>query len=110
MCFLSFLLIIEAVIAPASPAEVASEGITLHHCVKTYISKITSGVTNIMFIRKKNQINILFFTVKILNSGNIEQFHEFGNRNACTESGMTEFVKKWAKARKLKTTNFNKVR
>lgn len=43
------------VIAPAKPADLASEGITLHHCVKTYIQRVVNGETNIVFIREKNK-------------------------------------------------------
>ena len=99
-----------SVIAPEHPGEVANEGIVLHHCVKSYIDRIISGSTNIVFIRKNTELSKPFFTVEISNSGTIEQVHGFGNRNADTEPGLEEFIKKWAKERKLKLTNFNKVR
>ena len=72
--------------------------------------KVADGQTNIMFIRKKDKIDDPFFTVEVSNTGTIEQVHGFANRNASTEPGLTEFVKKWAEKRKLKLTNFNKVR
>ena len=97
-------------IAPTLPADLAVEGITLHHCVKSYIERVADGKTNIMFIRKKEEPTIPFFTVEVSNNGNIEQVHGFANRNADTEPGLTKFVKEWAKKRKLKLTNFNKVR
>ena len=98
------------VIAPKLPADLAAEGITLHHCVKSYIERVANGVTNIVFIREKDKIKDPFFTVEISNGGSIEQVHGFCNRNADTEPGLEDFVKEWAKEKKLKTTNFNKVR
>lgn len=99
-----------SVIAPTTPEDLASEGITLHHCVKTYIQRVADGETNIMFIREKNNIEAPFFTVEVGNKGTIEQVHGFGNRNAYTEPGLEDFVKEWAKACKLNTTNYDKVR
>ena len=99
-----------SVIAPTHPGDLANEGITLHHCVKSYIQRVTDGLTNIVFIRKNIEMDKPFFTVEISNSGVIEQVHGFGNRNADTEEGMEDFVSEWAKHNKLKIRNFNKVR
>ena len=98
------------VVAPKEADDIAREGIELHHCVKSYIPKIASGTTNVIFIRKKEEVDKPFFTVEISNKGNIEQVHGFGNRNADTEPGLTEFVEKWAKTKKLKINNINKIR
>ena len=98
------------VIAPTKPEDVAQEGIELRHCVKSYIPKIASGKTNIMFIRKKDDVSKPFFTVEVSNDGCIEQVHGFANRNANTEKGLTEFVEKWAKNVKLTTNTINKIR
>ena len=97
-------------IAPTLPADLAVEGITLHHCVKSYIGRVTNGLTNIMFIRKKDDTEKPFFTVEVSNKGDIEQVHGFANRNASTEPGLIDFVEKWAKERKLKLHGINKVR
>jgi hypothetical protein len=93
-----------------TPTDLATEGNMLHHCVKSYVDRVANKTTNIMFIRKRDEKDIPFFTVEVGNSGTIEQVHGFANRNADTEPGMTNFVKKWAKAKKLKAQNFNKVR
>lgn len=98
------------VIAPTNPADLASEGITLHHCVKTYIQKVVNGETNIMFIREKDKQKTPFFTVEISNKGTIEQIHGFGNRNIDTEPGLDKFVKEWCLKKKLRTNHYNKVR
>ena len=99
-----------SVIIPTKATDLAKEGFELHHCVKGYIPRVTNGDTNIVFIRKKEELDKPFFTVEITNDNTIQQVHGFGNRNANTEEGMTEFVKEWAKKRKLNISNFNKIR
>lgn len=98
------------VVVPTKATDLAKEGFELHHCVKSYIGRVIDGVTNIVFIRKKEDTNTPFFTVEITNDNTIQQVHGFGNRNADTEEGMTEFVKEWAKKKKLNISNFNKIR
>ena len=99
-----------SVISPLSPNDLANEGFVLHHCVKSYIGKVSEGHTNIMFIRKAEELDVPFFTVEISNSGAIEQIHGFSNRNLETEPDLVPFVKAWIKERKLSRQNFNKVR
>ena len=98
------------VIAPSTPEDVANEGIRLHHCVKNYIGRITNGTTNIMFIRKREAVETPFFTVEVSNEGTIVQIHGLGNRNLSTEPDLIPFVNEWAKNKKIKKSNFNKVR
>ena len=99
-----------SVIAPVMPNDLAKEGMTLHHCVKSYIDRVANGRTNIMFIRKNENLEEPFFTVEVSNDGTIEQVHGFGNRNANTEEGLEDFVKEWADAKKLSTRSYNKIR
>lgn len=98
------------VIAPDKPEDLAVEGLELRHCVKGYIPKVTRGDTNVVFIRKAEEIDKPFFTAEISNTGYIEQIHGFGNRNLSTEPDLIYFVENWRKACKLKEHDFNKVR
>ena len=97
-------------IAPTKPNELAFEGLTLNHCVKSYIDRVANGTTNIMFIRKKGHEDTPFFTVEISNTGNIEQVHGNCNRNANTEPELEKYIEEWSKAKKLKVNHYNKVR
>ena len=99
-----------SVIAPTKAEDLANEGAKLHHCVKSYIRRVADGETNIVFIRKNTDLEKPFFTVEITNNDTIQQVHGFDNRNADTEKGLTEFVEKWAKDKKLELSNINKVR
>ena len=91
-----------AVVAPTAPEEVADEGVALHHCVKTYISSVAEGETNILFIRKVSQIEKPFFTVEISHDGVLRQIHGFANRNLSSEPDLLYFVKDWVKIKDIK--------
>lgn len=98
------------VVAPIKPSDLAKEGITLHHCVRSYIDRVADGRTNIMFIRKADNLDEPFFTVEVSNNGTIEQVHGFANCNANTNPDLVKFLSEWAKACKLQTHNYNKIR
>ena len=90
------------VIAPKAPVDLAVEGIELHHCVKSFIPAVALGETNIVFIRKKGNEEVPFFTVEIDTRNSIRQAHGNCNCNVDTVAGLQEFITKWAKAKKLK--------
>lgn len=90
------------VMAPEKPLDVAVEGITLRHCVKSYIPSVSAGSTNIMFIRRKGKEEEPFFTVEVDSTGSVRQVHGMCNCNVSSVEGLTEFVKKWSKLKKLK--------
>lgn len=96
------------VIAPSHPVDIAEEGIILCHCVKSYIPKVTSGSTNILFIRKKNTPKVPFFTAEVHN-GHLRQVHGLKNCLAKTEPNLTEFIKNWAKDCNIKLSDYNKM-
>ena len=97
-------------IRPQKAEELIEEGIKLHHCVKTYISRVTDGNTNIMFIRQSGKENIPYYTVEVSNKGTIEQIHGLCNCNVEKGSNLESFVKKWAKEKHLKLNGYDKVR
>ena len=99
-----------SVVAPKTADDIAKEGITLHHCATSYIERVADGKTNIVFIRKNTSLEKPFFTVEITNYNTIQQVHGFGNRNADTEPGLTEFVEKWAASKHLLLNNINQIR
>lgn len=99
-----------SVIAPKFPNEIAEEGIALHHCVKGFLKRVAEGKTNILFIRKQEQLAKPFFTVEISNDGVVEQIHGFANRNVETEPDLIPFIEEWFKAKKLKNGGYNHCR
>jgi hypothetical protein len=99
-----------AIISPKKPADLAKEGLELHHCVKSYIERVSNGITNILFLRRKNEIDKPFYTIELSNSGSIEQIHGFANCNIDTNPEIIPFLESWIKDKKLKRNNINKVR
>ena len=89
------------IIAPERPLDVAAEGITLRHCVKSFIPSLSTGSTNVVFIRRKGYEDTPFFTVEVDNTKNIRQIHGMNNCNVDTVDGLEEFVVAWAKKKKL---------
>ena len=98
------------VVIPEKADDLGEEGAALRHCVKSYIDKVANGMTNIVFIRRKNAKDTPFFTVEVDNDKTIRQAHGFCNCNANTVEGLTEFIEKWAKEKKLKVGTINIVR
>ncbi len=98
-----------SVVAPTGPLDIVKEGSFLKHCAKSYIDDVISGQTNILFIRKNNEIKKPFFTVEVSNSKKIQQVHGFGNRKISTEDGLPAFIDEWSKKIQLKKALFYKV-
>lgn len=92
------------IIVPTSPNQVANEGQSLSHCVKTYIDKIIDGVTNIVFLRHIDDINKSYYTIEVQDN-NIYQIKGFSNCSLNKSSDIA-FIKKWAKEKKLKLSRF----
>ena len=98
------------VVVPEKADDLGTEGAALRHCVQSYINKVVNGLTNIVFIRQKESKDVPFFTVEVDNHKVIRQVHGFCNCNANTVDGLTEFVEKWAKEKKLVVGTINTVR
>lgn len=86
------------VIAPASIDDIIDEGIALHHCVKSYINAVCEKTTNILFIRKKEDIQTPFFTMEI-RGDYIRQCH--GLCNCDMDDEVKKFLSKYAVDKKL---------
>ena len=99
-----------AVITPTKMEDFIEEGMALKHCVKSYIYHVAEGKTNVVMIRRKDNLKTPFFTVEVDNNRIIQQVHGFGNCLVGTEPGLLEFVKKWANEKQLLIDNINKVR
>ena len=104
------------VVLPETPIALSAEGSALHHCVGSYIDKVSSGKTNILFIRKIDDIDKPLFTVEMSNSSVIEQIHGSCNSRITDVTvvekhpHIQEFVNSWIKTCGLEAYNYNKVR
>lgn len=80
-----------AILLPHDAAEIKEEGRILHHCVGTYVGRVASGQTTILFVRKQDDIQAPYFTLE-WNNGHIVQCR--GSHNC----GMPEAVKRFTDA------------
>lgn len=95
------------IVAPTAPIDLVVEGMTLHHCVRSYIPCVANGESIILFIRDKKEPGTPFFTVEIVDKNVIRQVHGQANSLMCTVDGLPEFIDRWAKAKRLHYTRSN---
>ena len=63
------------IIVPTSPADFEAEANVQHNCVfSTYMQKVVRGETNVVFVRKKDNVDHPFITCEVDNCGNIRQY------------------------------------
>ena len=55
-------------VVPKDGTELKREGEALHHCVGSYIDKVTRGETNIFFVRKEKEPDKPYFTLEFKNN------------------------------------------
>lgn len=82
---------------PESEQDLLKEGYNLHHCVEEFGKAIRKKQTNILFLRKKDNIDKPFFTIELSNKGKIKQVHGFDNCDIDKSSNEYKFLKKWSK-------------
>jgi hypothetical protein len=87
------------VVVPITNVDILDEAEQQQHCVASYIDKITKGETNILFIRKKENLEASLLTVE-LRDGVICQVRGFQNRIFTKEE--FEFMEEWSKKKGLK--------
>lgn len=82
--------------APESGTEIILEGKMLQHCVGGYVQRHADGKTNILFIRKKDEPDMPYFTIEISNDYQIIQCHGYRNEAACSKPDeIIEFEKQY---------------
>lgn len=86
------------ILAPKDAGEIIKEGQKLHHCVGTYIEKVSNGLTTILFIREKENPDEPYYTMEV-KDGQIIQVR--GKYNAAMTPEVNGFVNSF-KASKLK--------
>lgn len=83
------------IIAPKSVFELTTEGRTLNHCVGSYVQSVSNGKEYILFLRKKENQDIPFFTINITPNKEIRQIH--GKCNCNVPEELTPFIDSWKK-------------
>lgn len=91
------------IIACKNLIDLVKEGRTLHHCVGSYIDSVSEGREYILFLRKKEEADVPFYTIDVTPDGKVRQIHGFGNCNITND--IKPFIKLWAKKFNLNISN-----
>lgn len=75
---------------PKKVREIRQEGQNQHHCVATYIDRMVSGETCILFVRKKKEPEESYYTVEV-REGKVIQVR--GKYNADPKEDVENFIK-----------------
>lgn len=97
-----------SIIACKDLLELGREGSELHHCVGSYVDSVRAGNEYILFLRKKTELDVPYFTVDVLPNKNVRQIH--GKYNCNVPPELMPFVKKWAKEKGLDIAGINGIR
>ena len=88
------------IVAPKSIDDILYEGDTLHHCVNktdNYFDRIASKESYILFLRKKENLEVPFYTLEVEPDGTIRQKRaEFDRQNKDIDE-VTSFLRLWQK-------------
>lgn len=95
------------IIAPKSVFELSAEGKMLGHCVGSYIQSVSNGKEYILFLRKKDQQDVPYFTINITPDKEIRQIH--GKYNCNVPEILTPFINSWIKKFDL-TGSYNRIK
>lgn len=95
------------IVAPKRANDLVKEGKKLHHCVASYVERVSENKTNIYFIRNKDAKDEPFYTVEV-QKGIIKQVHGLNNCNPTPDVLM--FVTRWAEAKKLLLGEYTQLR
>ena len=95
------------IIAPKSVFELSTEGQILNHCVGSYIQSVSNGKEYILFLRKKDQQDVPYFTINITPDKEIRQIH--GKCNCNVPEILTPFINSWIKKFDL-TGSYNRIK
>lgn len=95
-----------SIIVPKSLAEITSEGMSLSHCVGSYLESHAQGHTNIVFLRKNDEIDTSFYTIEVNPQNYVVQIHGKHNRWLGNDPDAISFVWKWIKDRGFKCEKY----
>ena len=117
------------IVAPKSIDDILYEGDTLHHCVNktdNYFDRIASKESYILFLRKKENPEVPFYTLEVEPDGTIRQKRAEFNRQNKDIDKVTSFLTLWQKeiqkrltkkdrksteeSRKLRQQNYQEIR
>ena len=88
-----------SIVIPETSVDIIDEAVNQSNCVASYIDNILKGNTFVCFMRENIDLTNSYITIEVKNGKDIVQVKGFANRNPIKEE--MDFVKAWAKAKKL---------
>ena len=88
-----------SIVIPETSVDIIDEAVNQSNCVASYIDNILKGNTFVCFMRENSDLTNSYITIEVKNRKDIVQVKGFANRNPIKEE--MDFVKAWAKAKKL---------
>lgn len=73
--------------------ELIVEGRELNHCVSSYTEAVSKGREYILFLRKKSEPDVPFFTIDLTPTGQIRQIH--GKCNCLLDPELRQIIQPW---------------
>lgn len=101
-----------SIIIPKKLIEIVQEGITLHHCVGSYIDAVCNKYNKIYFLRKNESLDQSWFTIDVDYDNNVRQVHTKYNQTIASVSEyneLKEFLNLWANKKNLILKSINNV-
>lgn len=86
-------------------SELITEGETLHHCVGSYTDSVSQGHEYILFLRKKESLNVPYFTIDLTPDKRVRQIHGLCNCNINKE--IKPFIDEWIEKFDLDGSNYS---
>ena len=79
---------------PTEPQDLIIEGKKMHHCVGSYIDRVAENKTYIVFIRKKDNIEMPYITAQVDLNGTLRQYYLAYDKEIVNEEDI-EFKEKY---------------
>jgi len=89
-----------AVLVPNSLTDILKESRNLHHCAsgdERYYDRINREETYILFLRKKDDINVSYYTLEVEPGGTVRQKRTEYDRQKADIADAVDFLKRWQK-------------
>ena len=86
------------IVVPEKAAELADEGLTLSHCVKSYIKRVADEECAVLFLRQARKPEVPMVTVQVA-GGKVVQAEGYARRQVSQEEHT--FLARWAREKEL---------
>ena len=93
---------------PKEVVDLVNEGNKLRHCVGSYVSSVATGQEYILYLRKKSEPDVPYFTVNVDTKNKVRQIHGLCNCNLPDK--LRPIVDAWAKKFGLDASNCDGIR